>query len=499
MSDLLRVEGLSKRFPGVVALEHVSFDLQPGEVHVLLGENGAGKSTLIKCLAGVHTPDEGRILVDGRYVSIRSAAESERLGIATIHQEFNLVPQLTVAENVLLGRQPRRLGIIDRKEMSRRATEALAQIGLALDPRAPVSQLGVARRQLVEIAKALSLHARVLILDEPTATLTGAEVDRLFEVMTALRERGVGLIFISHHLEEIGHIGDRVTVLRDGRTVDTVPASTDQGELVRLMVGRTIEARYPRVRSQPGPALLQVRGLSSPGRFEGVSFDVHEGEVVGLAGLVGAGRTELARAIFGADRYGSGTVEVAGQRVMPHSIAAALRAGIGLVPEDRKGQGLVLKASVVENLGLATLDTVTRWGVVDRRLQRKRAADISRRLQIRMAGLDQVVGSLSGGNQQKVVIGKWLSARSRVLILDEPTRGVDVGAKVEIYELINELTGGGHAVVLISSDLPEVLGMADRVLVMARGRIVGELPADEADQDKVMSLAVKEVEATGVR
>lgn len=488
--ELLRIEGVRKAFPGVVALDDVDFDLRRGEVHVLLGENGAGKSTLIKVLAGAHRPDAGRVLVEGQRVEIRDAQDAARLGIATIHQEFNLVPDVTVAENIFLGRQPRRFGFIDTKRMEADAAKLLERVGVDVSPDVRVRDLGIAQLQMVEIAKALSLEAKVLIMDEPTAVLTTEEVDRLFAIARRLREEGVGLVFITHHLEEIAALGDRVTVLRDGRSVAHVSASETRDELVRLMVGRSIEEQYPRQRPEPGQTLLRVRGLTRNGVFEGIDLDVRAGEVVGLAGLVGAGRTEVARAVFGADPYDSGEVEVLGRKLPGDDVGAALNAGLGLVPEDRKGQGLVLDASVEENLGLVTLGPTSKAGFVDLASQRSSAARIADELAIRMAHIGQHVRTLSGGNQQKVVIGKWLLADSRVLILDEPTRGVDAGAKVEIYRLINELTASGHAVLMISSDLPEVLGMSDRILVMAQGRAAGELSADEATQDSVMSLAV---------
>ena len=518
--ELLRVEGIRKTFPGVVALDSVDLDLRRGEVHVLLGENGAGKSTLIKMLSGAYRPDAGRVFVGGQEVRIHGAQDAERLGIATIYQEFNLVPDLTVAENIFLGRQPRRFGMIDRKRMESEAAGLLERVGVRTRPHALVRELGIAQLQMVEIAKALSLDARVLIMDEPTAVLTSDEVDRLFRIVRTLREDGVGIVFITHHLKEIAALGDRVTVLRDGRSVGQVPASTPEDELVHLMVGRGIEQQYPRRTAETkettetgetrqtgesrqagetgetgetretGTALLTVSGLTRQGVFHDVDFEVRAGEVVGIAGLVGAGRTEVVRAVFGADRYDAGTVRVAGAEVPRHDVSAAMAAGIGLVPEDRKGQGLLLDASVEENLGLVTLRSATRAGLVDRAAQRTAAARVAGQLGVRMAGLEQRVGTLSGGNQQKVVIGKWLLADVRVLILDEPTRGIDVGAKVEIYQLINELTAAGHAVLMISSDLPEVLGMSDRVLVMAQGRIAGELSADEATQDAVMALAV---------
>jgi ribose transport system ATP-binding protein len=489
--ELLRIEGIRKTFPGVVALDGVDFDLRRGEVHVLLGENGAGKSTLIKTLSGAHTPDAGRILVGGEEVRINGAQDSERLGIATIYQEFNLVPDLTVAENIFLGRQPRRLGMIDRKRMDADAAVLLERVGVDVSPRTRVRELGIARLQMVEIAKALSLDARVLIMDEPTAVLTSEEVEKLFAIVRRLRADGVGIVFITHHLEEIAALGDRVTVIRDGASVGQVPASTPEEELVRLMVGRSIEQQYPRERPDgTGEALLTVEGLTRDGVFHDIGFEVRAGEVVGIAGLVGAGRTEVVRAVFGADPYDRGSVRVGGTPLRGHDVGAAMAAGIGLVPEDRKGQGLVLDASVEENLGLVTLRSASRAGLVDLRGQHTAAARIAGQLGVRMAGLGQHVRTLSGGNQQKVVIGKWLLADTKVLILDEPTRGIDVGAKVEIYQLINELTAAGAAVLMISSDLPEVLGMSDRVLVMAQGRIAGELAAAEATQDAVMALAV---------
>ncbi|AOP45999.1 sugar ABC transporter ATP-binding protein [Streptomyces lydicus] len=509
--ELLRVEGVTKSFPGVRALDGVDLSLRTGEVHVLLGENGAGKSTLIKMLSGAHRPDGGRILVDGRpgpkenedegedqgegevlrEVQIRSAQDAERLGIATIYQEFNLVPGLTVAENIFLGRQPRTaLGLVDKKTMYARAAELLARVRLDVSPRTPVGELGIARLQMVEIAKALS-----------TAVLTSEEVETLFTIVRELRDAGVGIIFITHHLEEIGALGDRVTVLRDGRSVAEVPASTDEDELIRLMVGRDITEQYPRRRpaapEEPGVPLLRVRGLTRNGAVAGgpvfadIDFEVRAGEVVGLAGLVGAGRTEVARAVFGVDRYDAGTVEIDGEQLARGDVRAAMRAGLGLVPEDRKGQGLVLDASLQDNLTLARLDRDTRGGLVDRSAQRRSAAAVAEQLKVRMSGLAQPARTLSGGNQQKLVIGKWLLADTRLLILDEPTRGIDVGAKVEIYQLINELTASGRAVLMISSDLPEVLGMSDRVLVMSQGRLAGELSADEATQDAVMELALQ--------
>ncbi|MBP2475565.1 ribose transport system ATP-binding protein [Crossiella equi] len=492
MSVLLRVEGVTKKFTGALALADVDLEVRAGEVHVLLGENGAGKSTLVKVLAGVHRPDAGQVFLDGQPVRITSPQHARSLGLAVIYQELTLVNQLSVAENLFLGRQPRRFGVVDHRRMRRDAVPLLERVGLKVDPATPMGKLGIAQQQMVEIARALDQDARILVLDEPTAVLTESETDRLLEIMDQLRGQGVGLVFITHHLEEIRRVADRITVLRDGRSVGVLPAGSTEDEMVRLMVGRAIEDQYPRRAEEGGEVALKVDKLCRAGVFDDVSFQVRAGEVLGIAGLVGSGRTEVARAVFGVDGYDSGTVEIAGQRLASGNVRATMRAGLGLVPEDRKGQGLVLTGSVGENLGLVTMRGATKAGVVDRKGQRARAEEISGKLRVRCSGLGQTVKELSGGNQQKIAIGKWLLADPQVLVLDEPTRGVDVGAKVEIYELINQMTANGRAVVLISSDLPEVIGMSDRVLVMAGGRVAGELNAAEATQDSVMALAVSD-------
>jgi ribose transport system ATP-binding protein len=495
VSPLLEMRGITKRFPGVTALDGVDFELDTGEVHVILGENGAGKSTLIKMLSGAYHPDEGEILLDGQRVEISSAAVAQSKGISTIYQEFNLVPQLTVAENIFLGRQPRRFGIVDRSQMRDEARGLLERIKVRVGPDDPVSTLGVAQRQMVEIAKALSLDARILIMDEPTASLSGQEVERLFEIVRGLKEEEVGVIFISHHLEEVTEIGDRVTVLRDGKMVGQVPATTDHRELVRMMVGRSIENQFPRRRTGVGEVLLEVKELAREGVLHDISFQVRAGEVVGIAGIVGAGRTELARAIFGADPLDSGEVWVEGRWIERFDPREAKHSGIGFITEDRQGQGIVPPLSVAENLALASLGRYTTAGLVNRKEQRSLAQKMIEELNIRTPSLEQEIRYLSGGNQQKVVIGKWLLADSKVLIMDEPTRGIDVGAKVEIYELMNELTEEGAGILMISSDLPEVLGMSDRILVMAGGRITGELSREEASQEQVMTLATQGSEA----
>ncbi|QYJ17165.1 Galactose/methyl galactoside import ATP-binding protein MglA [Rubrobacter xylanophilus DSM 9941] len=496
MRPLLEMRGITKRFPGVIALDGVNFELLPGEVHVLLGENGAGKSTLIKILSGAYRPDGGEILMDGRPVQIHSAGEARRLGISTIYQEFNLVPQLSVAENIYLGRQPRRFGVVDRGRMEREARGLLERLRVRVDPRARVADLGVAQRQMVEIAKALGLRARVLVMDEPTAVLSGRETGQLFRIVRRLKEEGVGVIFISHHLEEVAEIGDRITVLRDGRLVGRVPADTGRDELVRMMVGRSIDEQFPRRRTEPGEVLLEVRGLTRRGVLEDVSLQVRSGEVVGVAGLVGAGRTELARAIFGVDPVDAGEVLVEGRPLEDFGPREARRRGMGFIAEDRQGQGIVPPLSVAENLVLASPERDLRAGMlVDWGHLLRRAGEVVESLRIRTPSLEQEIRYLSGGNQQKAVIGRWMLAGSRVLIMDEPTRGVDVGAKVEIYELMNRLTEAGAGILMISSEMPEVLGMSDRILVMSGGRITGELSPREATQERVMGLATAGSEA----
>ena len=493
---LVTLQNVGKTFGPVTVIKDVTVSVYAGKVQVLLGENGAGKSTLIKMMAGVYQPDAGHIVVDGQTVTLPTTRAAEELGIATIHQELNLVPTMSIAENVMLGRMPTKHGLVDRSALRNRARAALALIGLDVDVDTLVGDLGIARQQLVEIAKALSINARILILDEPTAALTRHETESLFAVMTDLRRRGVGMLFISHHLDEIAEVGDTVTVLRDGEFIAEVPASTPEDDLVKLMVGRNIEDHFPRSAGDMSQAteILTVDKLTSAGSFSDISFIVKAGEVLGIAGLVGAGRTELIRAIAGADRYTSGTVAVRGRQLPNGSIQAAIAAGIGHVPEDRKGQGLVLDASVNDNLGYATLAATAKLGLVDFAGQRSRAAEVAMKLRIRMHTIDQSIGALSGGNQQKAVFGRWIIAASTVLLLDEPTRGVDVGAKVEIYELMNAITAAGGAILMVSSELPEILGMSDRILVMRDGRIAGELTAAEATQDAVMTLAARDVD-----
>lgn len=493
-APILQLENIQKSFGPVTVIDGVSVSVYPGKVSALLGENGAGKSTLIKMMSGVYQPDGGRILIDGKPMTLPDTRAAEAQGIATIHQELNLVPTMSVAENLMLGRTPAKFGVVNFRELRKRAQAALDMVGIDVSLDTPVGELGIARQQLIEIAKALSMNARMLILDEPTAALTGHEIEKLFQVIDGLKVEGVGMVFISHHLDEIARIADSVAVLRDGEFVAEVPADTPEPELVRLMVGRDIDDQFPRQTPELGETLLEVKNLTREGAFENISFNVRAGEVVGMAGLVGAGRTEVVRAICGADRANSGEVIIEGKKLPLGDIAASIRGGVGHVPEDRKAQGLVLDASVGENIGLATLSSTGKMGLADLKGQRQRSQKVAEQLRVRMASLDQPIRNLSGGNQQKAVFGRWVLAGSKVLLLDEPTRGVDVGAKVEIYNLINELTAAGGAVLMVSSELPEILGMSDRILVMSNGRLAGEMPAEGATQDDIMALAVSQVD-----
>ena len=487
----LRVRGVSKAFPGVRALEDVELAVTRGEIHALVGENGAGKSTLMKILYGVHQPDAGTMELGGEAVTIPSPQAAQRLGISMVHQELNLIPALDVARNVFLGREPSRVaGLIDWPRLYRDVRALLERLHVRLDPRTPVRRLSTAQKQMVEIARALSWRPALLILDEPTSSLTQAEIAELFRILRALRDEGVSVLYISHRLEELAEIADRVTVLRDGRYVATVDAKTTPiRELIRLMVGRSVEQQFPRVEVPLGPEVLRVQGLTRQGAFRDVSFVVRAGEIVGMAGLVGAGRSETARAIFGADPMDAGEVFVAGRQVEVGSPADAIAAGIALLPEDRKTQGLVLPLPVKTNVSLATLPAVSPGGIVRPGERARLARRFVKDLRVRTSSIDFPVRNLSGGNQQKVVLAKWLASKPKVLIFDEPTRGIDVGAKVEVYGLMNALVERGVGILLISSELLEVLGMSDRVLVMHEGRLVADLPRAEATPERVIALA----------
>jgi ribose transport system ATP-binding protein len=482
--------GLSKAFPGVRALDGVDLDAPRGQVTVLLGENGAGKSTLVKLLSGVYEPDSGAMSLDGREYRPSGPRDAMSSGVAMIHQEMNLVAGLSVAENIFLGRQPRRGAFIDYREMNRAARDVLARVGLRVDVTAPVQRLSVAAQQQVEIAKALSLDARLLILDEPTAALGAEESERLFAIIDELRADGVGFIYITHRLAEVSRVGDRVIVLRDGRRVaGWERADVDTDQLVEAMVARTVDQVYPDPPQPQGGEILRVENLGRSGAFSDVTFSVRRGEILGIAGLVGAGRTEVARALAGAEPADHGRILVDGKPVTITSPRDAIEHGIVLIPEDRKSAGLVLDLSLQENVALPSLKALARGGVIRSAATRRLVTDLAGRLQLR-GRLTQTARTLSGGNQQKAVIAKWMPLRPRLVIFDEPTRGVDVGAKTAIYRLIDELASAGVAVIVISSELPEVLGLARRVLVLSHGTQTGLLNRNEATEENVMALAV---------
>ena len=488
---VLRLSRATKTFGPVIALAEGDIEVRRGEIHALLGENGAGKSTLVKVLAGLHRPDSGELEVAGELVQFRSVADSKAVGISVIYQEPTLFPDLSVAENIYIGRQPvGRFGLIDHRAMRSAAAALFERLGVHIDPARPAEGLSIADQQLIEIAKAISIEARVLIMDEPTAALSGVEVDRLFAVARSLRDQGTGLIFISHRFDEVFALCDRATVMRDGRYVSThVISETSVDALVREMVGRDIATLFPKQDAEIGDTVLEVSQLGRAGVFSDISFSVRSGEIVALAGLVGAGRSEVARAIFGIDRFESGTVQLLGRRVPPGDTARAIKLGMGFVPEDRRKQGLVMDLSVARNTTLTLRHALARAGLIDPRSERGLAREWTQRLQVKSGSLDDAVSTLSGGNQQKVVLAKWLATEPRLLIIDEPTRGIDVGTKAEVHRLISDLAGRGIAILMISSELPEVLGMADRVLVMHEGRLTADLPRDRATAEAVMHAA----------
>ena len=490
-SALLSLSGATKSFGAVVALTDGSIEILPGEIHALVGENGAGKSTLVKILAGVHQPNDGSFVVAGSDVVFKSPADSKAAGISVIYQEPTLFPDLSVAENIYIGRQPRgRLGLIDRSVMRRQARELFATLGVPIDPDRIADGLSIADQQIIEIAKAISLDASILVMDEPTAALSGVEVERLFAVARSLKEKGAGILFISHRFDEVFDLCDRVTVMRDGAFIATHNTNDITADgLVREMVGRDIATLFPKEDAEIGAAVLTVDRLSRAGVFSDISFEVRAGEIVALSGLVGAGRTEVARAIFGIDRYDSGTVTVGGKKLKAHSPQAAISAGIGFVPEDRRKQGLVMELSVARNATLTLRNSLARFGLIDAARERSAAEEWTGRLQVKTGSQDLSVATLSGGNQQKVVIAKWLATMPKLLIVDEPTRGIDIGTKSEVHRLISQLAGQGIAVLMISSELPEVIGMADTVLVMHEGRISARLTRDEATAEAIMHAA----------
>jgi rhamnose transport system ATP-binding protein len=493
---VLELKGVSKSFGAVVALRRVDLTLRAGSIHAVVGENGAGKSTLVKIMAGLYQRDSGTMEMDGHPVAFRTTAEAKAAGIAVIYQEPTLFPDLSVTENVFMGRQPiGRFRMIDRAAMRAEVVRLLDGLGVPIDPDRPAEGLSIADQQIIEIAKAISLDARVLIMDEPTAALSGVEVDRLFAVARSLRDEGRALMFISHRFDEVFDLCDTITVMRDGSYISTAAiAETSVPEIVRLMVGREVKELFPKTIVPIGEPVLEVSHLTRAGVFSDISFTVRQGEIVALAGLVGAGRSEVARAIFGVDPYTSGTVTVRGKKLSTHSTTTAMAAGIALVPEDRRKQGLIMDASVATNVTDAIRRTLTKLGIITKRSENSFAQGWARRLEVKTSSLDAVAATLSGGNQQKVVLAKWLASNPKVLIIDEPTRGIDVGTKSEVHKMMSELAGQGMAILMISSELPEVLGMADRVLVMREGRLTAEISRDKATPETVMFAATHAAE-----
>ncbi len=493
MDNLIEMRGIVKTFPGVKALDDVHFELRAGEVHALLGENGAGKSTLMKILSGIYSRDGGTFQVNGHPVEHLTPKRAQEMGIAIIHQELNMCQHLTVAENIFLGREESRFTKLRQRDMNRRAAEYLKQLSLDISPETPVSKLPVGGQQMVEIAKAVSTDCKVLVMDEPTSALTNREVDELNRIIHELKKRGVGIVYITHRLEELAPIADRVTVLRDGKFVATRDfKDISIGEIISLMVGREITEKFPHVACPVGDVVLKVEHLNAGRMVRDVSFTLRKGEILGFAGLMGAGRTETMRAIFGADPVDSGAIHLNGKAVTVKSPSGAIRAGIACVPEDRKKEGLCIELSLRENVALANLDRIK--GPLGKVLRHKEVKLTQRAiddLKIKASSQLMLARNLSGGNQQKVVVGKWLVRDAEVVLFDEPTRGIDVAAKVEIYHLMNQLKQKGIGVLFVSSEMPEILGMADRILVMCDGRVTGEYPASEATQDKIMLSATQ--------
>jgi rhamnose transport system ATP-binding protein len=492
---LVKAVGLYKAFEGVDVLKNASLDLLPGEIHALVGENGAGKSTLARIIGGVHTPRAGTVQVNGRTVHFHRPCDAIAQGIALIHQEPLTFPDLSVAENIFIGRQPRRHGRIDWNAVHREAAEILESLGVKIDPRAKVRGLSIADQQMVEMASALSQHAKILLMDETTAALTPSEVERLFGILRQLRDRGAALAFIGHRLEEIFEICDRITVLRDGEIVgQRLTKETSIDEILRLMVGRPLAALFAKdVKHAIGSIALETRRLTCAGQFSDITLQVRAGEVVGLAGLVGAGRTEVARAIFGIEKIDAGEIRIGGQAVQVAGPRGAMKKGLALVPEERQRHGLLMPMSVWQNTTLAIVDRLARFGWRRDAMARDVARIGVKRLDVKLRGIDQPIRELSGGNQQKVVLSKWLATKPKVMLLDEPTRGIDISAKAEVHRLVSELAAEGMAVLMISSDLLEVLAMSDRILVMREGRIVAEFPREEATAERVIAAATGQV------
>jgi rhamnose transport system ATP-binding protein len=492
---ILELQNISKSFSGVEVLHHVSLALRPGEVHALLGENGAGKSTLVKVITGVHQPDSGEILLDGNPVHFNDTRETRQAGITAIYQELSLFPDLNVAENIFVGCQPVTVGgRIDWRKLHRKAEELLTSLGVHLDLKQKARSLSIAQQQMVEIARAFSLNARILIMDEPTSSLTLSEVADLFRLVRRLRDEGTAIIFISHRLEELFDIADRVTVLRDGTYVDTRPMKdVTRDELIRMMVGRTITNLFPKQKVEAGEIVLKIEGLSRAGAFTDISFELRKGEILGMAGLVGAGRTNLARAIFGVEPATRGRIQLNGREVVITSPQQAIRMGLAYVPEDRQLHGLIPAMHITSNISLPILREFATFGWMKDRLEQQASYEAARQMEVRANNIWQLARELSGGNQQKVVLAKWLATRPRILILDEPTRGIDVGTKAAVHALMSKLASEGMAILMISSELPEVLGMSDRILVMHEGHMTAEFTRAEATQEKIIAAATQTV------
>lgn len=489
---VLQVKGLDKSYIGVHALDHVDFDLNEMEIHALLGENGAGKSTFMKILDGSVIKDGGRIFINGQEVNITNPHQAQQLGIGMVYQELSLIPNLTVAENIFLGRWPRRklFRSVDWRQIYRQSKEALKRLGVSIDVKERVNNLGMGERQLTEIARVISMNVKILLLDEPTSALSDEERERLFAMVRALKETGVSIIYVSHRLSEVPQICDRVTVIRDGKKIDTLPINqADESTLIRMMVGRNIGERFPKEKIQEGKEILRVKNLTINGRLNNLDLNLHQGEVLGIFGIMGAGRTEFARALFGIDKINKGDIFISGKRVSISSPENAIREGLGYLTEDRQS-GLLMRMTIPQNITLPSLKRFNKFGFLRHGDERKIARDYIENLGIHTPKLDQKVEFLSGGNQQKVALAKWLCSQSKILILDEPTRGIDVGAKIEVYRLINELSKCGVGIILLSSELPEVLNMSDRILVMSDGSFVGEFKGGEASQEDLLRSTV---------
>ncbi len=492
MQNLIDIENISKSFPGVQALNKVSLDVKPGEVVGLMGENGAGKSTLIKILAGVYHKDSGRILFEGNEVNILSPSQSQHLGISVIFQELNLLPNLNIAENIFMGREKSSHGIfLNKKETIQEASKLMKEVGLECDPTIRVQDLSLSQRQMVEVAKALSLQSKLIIMDEPTSSLTNRETETLFDIIHKLNQNGVSIMFVSHKIAEVQQICDRVHILRDGNFIGTLEKKdVTEDKIIQMMVGRILEGIFEKGAAEISDTVLEVRNLSTQKLLKDINFKIRRGEILGFAGLIGAGRTEVMRALFGIDKKTHGTILMEGREITINSPLDAITQGMGFVPEDRKSQGLILGMSVKRNITLPGLNLVSRRGFIQKALENRVADEYIDTLRVKTPHRDQTVANLSGGNQQKVVVAKWLAIHPKLLIVDEPTRGIDIGAKKEIHSLISTLAQKGVAIIMISSELPEILGMSDRIIVMNNGTIQGELSREQATQEKIMELAI---------